>query len=92
MRQKGSCDMKTVEGLTVRPETHGDYKDIVSLVLRSFKEGTDYSDGTDIVALIEEIRDSEYYIPELAFVAELDGEIVGHFLFSPFPQIYSTDS
>ena len=71
--------------ITIRPETHGDYKDIVSLVLRSFREGTDYSDGTDIVALIEEIRDSEYYIPELAFVAELDGEIVGHFLFSRFP-------
>ncbi|MBQ0009927.1 MAG: N-acetyltransferase [Ruminococcus sp.] len=69
----------------IRPETHGDYKNIVSLVLRSFREGTDYSDGTDIVALIEEIRDSEYYIPELAFVAELDGEIVGHFLFSHFP-------
>ena len=73
------------EALTIRPETHRDYKDIVSLVLRSFKEGTDYSDGTDIIALIEEIRDSEYYIPELSFVAELDGEIVGHFLFSRFP-------
>lgn len=71
--------------ITIRPEEHKDYKDIVSLVLRSFREGTDYSDGTDIVALIEEIRDSEYYIPELAFAAELDGEIVGHFLFSRFP-------
>ena len=71
--------------LTIRPETHRDYKDIVSLVLRSFREGTDYSDGTDIVALIEEIRDSEYCIPELSFVAELDGRIVGHFLFSRFP-------
>lgn len=78
--------MKTnIKALAIRPETHGDYKDIVSLVLRSFKEGTDYSDGTDIVALIEEIRDSEYYIPELSFVAELDGKIVGHFLFSRFP-------
>ena len=73
------------QALTIRPETHADYKEIVSLVLRSFKEGTDYSDGTDIVALIEEIRDSEYYIPALSFVAELDGRIVGHFLFSRFP-------
>ena len=71
--------------LTIRLETHKDYKDIVSLVLRSFREGTGYSDGTDIVALIEEIRDSEYHIPELSFVAELNGEIVGHFLFSHFP-------
>ena len=74
-----------VRRITIRPEEHKDYKNIVSLVLRSFKEGTDYSDGTDIVALIEEIRDSEYFIPELAFVAELEGEIVGHFLFSHFP-------
>lgn len=71
--------------ITIRPETHRDYKDIVSLILRSFREGTDYSDGTDIVALVEEIRDSEYYIPELSFVAELNGHIVGHFLFSRFP-------
>ena len=80
-----TTDREIAERLTIRPETHRDYKDIVSLVLRSFREGTDYSDGTDIVALIEEIRDSEYYIPELAFVAEMDGKIVGHFLFSRFP-------
>lgn len=71
--------------IIIRPETHKDYKDIVSLVLRSFKEGSGYSDGTDIVALIEEIRDSEYYIPDLSFVALMDEEIVGHFLFSHFP-------
>ena len=71
--------------ITIRPETQKDYKEIISLVLRSFQEGTDYSDGSDIIALIEEIRMSEYYIPELSFVAELDGKIVGHFLFSRFP-------
>ncbi len=71
--------------ITIRPEEHKDYKSIVSLILRSFKEGTNYSDGTDIVALVEEIRNSEYYIPEISFVAEFEGEIVGHFLFSRFP-------
>lgn len=55
------------------------------MVVRSFREGTEDSDGTDIIALIEEIRGSVYYIPELSFVAELDGNIVGHFLFSRFP-------
>lgn len=71
--------------ITIRPEAPKDYKNIVSLVLRSFQEGTNYSDGADIIALIEEIRASQYYIPELSFVAELDGKIVGHFLFSRFP-------
>ena len=65
--------------ITIRPEDHKDYKSIVSLILRSFQEGTDYSDGTDIIALVEEIRDSKYYIPELSFVAELDNQVVGHF-------------
>ena len=62
--------------VTIRPEEHKDYQSIVSLILRSFREGTDYSDGTDIIALVEEIRDSRNYIPELSFDAELDGEIV----------------
>ena len=73
------------KGITIRPEEHKDYRSIVSLILRSFQEGTDYSDGTDIIALVEEIRDSIYYIPELSFVAELDNKVVGHFLFSKFP-------
>lgn len=77
--------------ITIRPEEHRDYKDIVSLILRSFREGTDYSDGSDIIALVEEIRDSKYYIPELSFVAELDGKVVGHFLFSHFPLSPATD-
>lgn len=46
--------------ITIRPEKHKDYKDIISLILRSFREGTDYSDGTDIIAFIEEIRDSDF--------------------------------
>ncbi|MBC8529584.1 N-acetyltransferase [Christensenellaceae bacterium NSJ-44] len=71
--------------ITIRPETHRDFKDIIALVLRSFQEGTDYSDGTDILALIEEIRDSAYHIPELSFVAEENGKVVGHFMFSRFP-------
>ena len=71
--------------IIIRPEEHKDYKSIVSLILRSFQEGTDYSDGTDILALVEEIRDSRFYIPELSFVAELDNRVVGHFLFSKFP-------
>ena len=38
--------------ITIRPEEHKDYKSIVSLILRSFQEGTDYSDGTDIIFCI----------------------------------------
>ena len=38
--------------ITIRPEEHKDYKSIISLILRSFQEGTDYSDGNDIIAIV----------------------------------------
>lgn len=60
-----------MNNLTIRPEEHKDYKAIVSLILRSFREGTDYSDGTDIIALVEEIRDSQYYIPNCLLLRSL---------------------
>ena len=37
--------------ILIRQETHKDYKEIISMILRSFREGTDYSDGTDIIAI-----------------------------------------
>ena len=64
---KGPAAMR--EDVSIRPETPKDYRQVVSLVLRSFREGTTYSDGTDIIALIEEIRGSKYHIPELSFIS-----------------------
>lgn len=71
--------------IVIRPERKSDYRYIIPLILRSFAEGTDYSDGTDVAAFVEEIRESEFYIPELSFVALLNDEIVGHFMFSVMP-------
>lgn len=73
------------DDISIRPEGPADYADIISLILGSFSRGTDYSDGTDVLALVEEIRGSAYHIPELSFVALLEGKIVGHFMFSRFP-------
>lgn len=71
--------------ITIRPETPADFPIIRELVRRTFAEHTPYSDGLSEAALIDEIRQSRYYKPELAFVAVLDGQIVGHFMFSDFP-------
>lgn len=71
--------------ISIRPETEKDYAEISKLIIRSFSEGTNYSDGTGEVALVNEIRTGKYYIPELTFVAEIDGKIVGHIMFSHFP-------
>ena len=71
--------------IIIRQENEKDFEEINKLVIRSFTEGTNYSDGTDVVALIKEIRDGKYYIPKLSLVAEINGKIVGHFMFSHFP-------
>ncbi|MDT8718441.1 N-acetyltransferase [Clostridium sp. 19966] len=71
--------------LTIRAENQKDFEEVNKLVIKSFTEGTDYSDGTDVVALIKEIREGQYYSPELSLVAEINEKIVGHFMFSHFP-------
>lgn len=71
--------------IIIRQENEKDFEEINELVIRSFTEGTNYSDGTDVVALIKEIRDGKYYIPQLSLVAEINEKIVGHFMFSHFP-------
>ncbi|HZJ98668.1 MAG TPA: N-acetyltransferase [Tissierellaceae bacterium] len=77
--------------IIIRPEVEKDFDEINELVIRSFSEGTDYSDGTGEVALINEIRAGKYYIPELSFIAEIGGKIVGHVMFSHFPLSASKD-
>ncbi len=71
--------------ILIRPEREEDYEYINEMILSSFSKGTDYSDGTDVVELVKELRTQKYYIPCLSFVAELDGKIVGHFILTHFP-------
>ena len=71
--------------IIIRPERPEEFAEIRQLVQRTFAEHTPYSDGVAEAELIEEIRASRYYQPELSFVALLDGKIVGHFMFSQFP-------
>jgi putative acetyltransferase len=61
--------------MQIRTETPGDYPAIADILLQAF--------GQDAEALlVERIRRSDRYIPELALVAEKEGVIVGHILFS----------
>lgn len=62
--------------LTIRPETPADYEAVYRLNQLAF-------DGRkDEPELVEDIRKSPGYIPELSLVAVEDGEVVGHILFS----------
>lgn len=66
--------------LTIRQETPSDYAAIRQVVETAFlhAEHTDHDEQD----LVERLRLTEAYIPELALVAALDGRIVGHILFT----------
>ncbi|HEY9747487.1 MAG TPA: N-acetyltransferase [Allocoleopsis sp.] len=61
--------------MQIRTETPADYPAIADILLQAF--------GQDAEALlVERIRQSDRYIPELSLVAEKEGVVVGHLLFS----------
>lgn len=64
----------------IRQATSEDSKAIIELVRLSFEtaEMTDHDEHN----LVERLRKSEEFVPELSLVAELDGELIGHILFT----------
>lgn len=62
--------------MIVRTETPADYKGVYQVNVKAF------GDREDEARLVEKIRDSEGFIPELSLVAEQEKEIVGHLLLS----------
>ncbi len=66
--------METQE-VTVRPERPDDTAAIAAVVEAAFKSPVESR-------LVEAIRASPEYIPELARVAEIDGRVVGHVMIS----------
>lgn len=61
--------------MKIRPEQPLDYQGIAETILQAFSQDNE-------VRLVQEIRKSDRYIPNLSLVAEVDGVIVGHILFS----------
>ena len=70
--------------MKIRKVKNKEFIYIENFVYEIFKN-TDYTDGKLERELVREIRQSQYYIPELDLVAEEDGEIFGHFIMSQFP-------
>ena len=63
------------DGLLIRRETAADHAAIGEVVAAAF--------GSEAEAqLVEAIRASDAYVPELALVAELEGSVVGHVMVS----------
>ncbi|MCM2465080.1 GNAT family N-acetyltransferase [Methanoculleus oceani] len=62
--------------VAIRPEAREDYPAVHDLIRRAFgREGE--------ARLVEALRKSPGFIPDLSLVAETDGRVVGHILFSP---------
>lgn len=64
----------------IRRETSRDHNAVRDVTRRAF-EGMAFSDQTEH-RLVDRLRRSPYFVPELSLVAEVDGQIVGHILFT----------
>ncbi|GAA0722558.1 N-acetyltransferase [Clostridium malenominatum] len=64
--------------ITIRQETERDYKLSEYIIEKAF-ENAEYSDRKEQF-LVERLRKSNAFVPELSLVAEFDGEIVGHIM------------
>ena len=64
------------DDLRIEPETPGDAEAIRAVVAAAFAH------HPEVAGMVEAIRASDRYRPELSLVARLDGEVVGHVMCS----------
>ena len=64
--------------IKLRQETEQDHKSVFNVIQQAF-ENEEYSDHKEQF-LVERLRKSNAFIPELSIVAEVDNKIVGHIL------------
>jgi len=72
--------MKNKIKILIRQETKTDYSSVYSVVKKSF-EAAEHTDGNEHI-LVEKLRKSDAFIPELSLVAEYNGKIIGYILFT----------
>lgn len=72
--------LKGLNKMIIRREVSEDYNTIYSLVKTAFSL-SEHSDGNE-QNLVNSLRKSDSFIPELSLVAEIDGALVGHIMFT----------
>lgn len=67
--------------ITIRKETPDDYALVIELTEKAFEtmEFSDQKEGQ----LVDKLRKTPTFIDELSLVAEINGKVVGHILFTP---------
>ncbi|MCI8478675.1 MAG: hypothetical protein HFE97_10110 [Oscillospiraceae bacterium] len=66
--------------MIIRQETDKDYEEIYTLVTEAFATA-EHTDGRE-QELVAALRKEDAFIPKLSLVAELDGAVIGHILFT----------
>lgn len=66
--------------MIIRQERSKDFPSVYALVKAAF-ESAEHADGNE-QDLVNALRKSDSYIPELSLIAEVDGKIVGHIMFT----------
>lgn len=66
--------------MTIRQETAADYEAVYRLIEEAFARA-EHADGTE-QDLVVRLRQSQAFIPRLSLIAEVDGTVVGHILFT----------
>lgn len=67
----------------IRKENEMDYDRIKTVIKAAFEPVVARDSEFNEWTLVEKIRESEYYINDLSLVAEVDGLVVGHIMFTP---------
>lgn len=70
--------------MNIRPVKKEEYRFIEDFVYEIFRNTT-FSDGVIERALVKEIRENPYYIPQLDLVVEEEEAIIGHCILSKLP-------
>lgn len=66
--------------MLIRQETSNDYEEVYYVVKQAFVSA-EHNDGKE-QDLVAALRKSDAFIPQLSLVAEINGKIVGHILFT----------
>lgn len=66
--------------MLIRKEETKDYNIVYDVIKNAFSSA-EHSDGTE-QDLVNMLRESDAFIPELSLVAEIDGDVVGHIMFT----------
>lgn len=72
--------MSDTFSLTIREEKPADYEAVESLIQQAFSLA-EYSDGNEH-RLVQNLRNSDAFVPQLSMIAVLNEKIVGHILLS----------